>query len=85
MEAHGQVYVQGKDFWARCDSLYYNQQKDQVILEGKESGYATLYKYDVVGGKPQVVEGRQIIYNRATGQTWVNGASSVTGSSAPRR
>lgn len=79
MEAHGKVYTQGREFYARADVVRFNQQKQQVIFEGSETGLATLYKASRPGDKPQVVEGKRIIYNRATGKIDVIGASSVSG------
>jgi lipopolysaccharide export system protein LptA len=85
MESHGKVYVQGKEFYARADSLYYNQLKNQIILDSSESGHATLYKVTVQGEKPQEVVGKRIIYNRGTGKIDVSGATSIIGESVPRR
>jgi hypothetical protein len=82
MEAHGKVYAQGREFYARADWATYNEQKEQVILYGGD-GYATLYKRDVQGGEANTLEGKKIIYNRSTGKTEVYGASSVTGSTSP--
>ncbi|MFO0928413.1 MAG: hypothetical protein U0736_15535 [Gemmataceae bacterium] len=83
MEAVGKVYAQGREFYARADVVRYNQQKQQVIFEGGESGLATLYKVARPGDKPQTVEGKRILYNRATGKIDVIGASSITGETAP--
>jgi lipopolysaccharide export system protein LptA len=79
MWAHGKVYVQGREFYARADTVTYNQAKEQVIFHGEESGMATLYKIDQKGGKPQLVEARKIIYNRTTGEIRVEGAREATG------
>jgi lipopolysaccharide export system protein LptA len=86
MEANGRVLVQGREFHARSDHLAYNQQKQQVILTGKDGNNATLWKQTRRGEKPQEVVGRQIIYNRSTGEISVNAASSISGESAvPRK
>lgn len=85
MEAIGKVYAQGREFYARADVVRYNQQKQQVIFEGGESGLATLYKVARPGDKPQVVEGKRILYNRATGKIDVIGASSISGETAPKQ
>jgi hypothetical protein len=81
MEAHGRVYVQGKDFYARSDAVYYNQAKDQIIFDGTESGMATLYKIKHVGGEAQVIRGQKILYNRVTGESKVDKAESFRGES----
>jgi lipopolysaccharide export system protein LptA len=83
MEAHGRVYLQGKEFYGRADWATYNQQKEQVILYGGD-GYALLYKQDVPGGKPSVLEAKKIIYNRATGETNAFEAREISGDSAPK-
>src|SRR5262249_335579 len=83
MEAHGKVYTQGREFRARSDVVRYNQQKQQVIFEAEEGGWATLTRSTRPGGPPDTVEGKKIIYNRATGETKVDHARSVTGESAP--
>jgi hypothetical protein len=83
MEGHGRVYIQGEDFWARGDAVYYNHLKQQVIIEGGESGNATLYRVPKRGAEENKVEAKRILYNRATGKTDVMGASSVSGESAP--
>jgi hypothetical protein len=87
MEAHGRVYVQGKDFYARADSVYYNQAKDQVILDGKDSGEATLYKQPRPGMKPEEFRGSKIIYSRTSGRADVIKGSEFNGSSlsTPRK
>jgi hypothetical protein len=69
MEAYGRVYVQGKEFYARADAVFYNQAKDQIILDGRDSGQATLYKIRAQGAKPEVVRGKKIIYSRSTGKS----------------
>jgi hypothetical protein len=85
MEGHGNVYVQGREFYARGGSVYYNQQKQQIILDGNEVGQATLYRVITPGAPPDVLVGKKIIYNRATGETQVLGASGIQGESLPGR
>jgi lipopolysaccharide export system protein LptA len=90
MEAHGQVYLQGREFYGRADSATYNQQKEQVILYGGD-GYALLYRQTVPGSTPSVLEAKKIIYNRSTGETNAfevrsasgNGPGKGTGPGAP--
>lgn len=85
MEGRGKVYLQGKEFWARGDEVFFNQLKQQVIIRGEASGNATLYQRKRPGEPPSKVEAQEIIYNRATGETKVNGASSIQGQSMPRK
>jgi lipopolysaccharide export system protein LptA len=85
MEGRGKVYIQGRDFWARGESVYYNQLKRQVIISGKDGSNATLYQQTRPGEKGRTVEAKQIIYNRATGTIDILGASSMSGESVPKR
>jgi lipopolysaccharide export system protein LptA len=84
MEAHGSVYVQGKEFYARAASVYYNQAKEQVILEGG-SGVAKLYRQLTQGGKADELTGKKIIYNRKTGHTKVENSYGTQGQTIPGR
>lgn len=85
MEAHEMVRIHGRGFWANADSVYYNEQKQQIILEGKESGHAVLYKTDRPGAKPQRIEGKKLIYNRATGEINGQGVTSTSGEAEQRK
>jgi hypothetical protein len=80
MEAHENVYAQGREFWARCGSLYYNQAKDQIILEAGTRGTATLYRQNGRNGRPETTEAQKIIYNRSTGEAQAFGIGSISGS-----
>jgi lipopolysaccharide export system protein LptA len=81
MEAHDQVYVQAREFYARADSVFYNQAKDQVIFDGTKSGRTTLWKIVGKGTKPQEITGKKIIYSRKTGKTDVVDADGLSGES----
>jgi lipopolysaccharide export system protein LptA len=83
MEAHDQVKLHGRDFWAYADAVYYNEQKQQVILEGKDGGTAVLYKRERPGDNPKRIEGKRLIYNRATGEINGQGVTSVIGETTP--
>ena len=86
MEGHGRVSVQGRDFDASGQSIYYDQLKEQVILEGSESVPAVLRKEGSrPGAERQRFEGRKLIYNRKTGKIDGAGVSSINGESAGRR
>lgn len=81
MTGTGNVYVQGKEFYAHAQVVKYNQQKQQVILEGSKEAPARLVKQSIVGGKTETVEGLRITYNRAQGETKVEGGTQVQGES----
>src|SRR5262249_59936390 len=58
MEAHGRVWVQGRQFHARADKVFYNQSKNQVIFENTD-GYATLYKLPGGGAKAETIQAKE--------------------------
>jgi lipopolysaccharide export system protein LptA len=68
MEAHGRVTAQGKEFFAQCDHMTFNEEKDQVIFIGDNGRPAVLERRFVKGGKPDVIHGRKITYIRSTGK-----------------
>lgn len=84
MKADGNVYVQGREFWARAAAVHYNEAKQQVILDGKD-GWATLSRVTRPGAPPEQSEGKKIIYNRKTRKVDVIQARQVQGESLPSR
>jgi hypothetical protein len=84
MVAHDHVSVWSEEFQATCDDLYYNQAKDQVILDGQRTE-AKLFKITTQGAEPQVLRGKKIIYNRTTGDAKVEGGDSIRGNQFPGR
>jgi lipopolysaccharide export system protein LptA len=82
MEARGKVYVQSKNMYARAEAVFYNQAKNQIILDGA-GGQASLYKRPRVGAPHEQVTGTKIIYNQVTGETDVQGGDGLSGSSSP--
>jgi lipopolysaccharide export system protein LptA len=84
LSAVGQVTAMGRDFHARADKMTYNDQKQQVILEAAEGGYAVLTQYSRPGVISQRTEARQVIYDRTTGIAKGIGARSVSGEAGGR-
>jgi hypothetical protein len=82
MEATGSVNVQGRDFVATADEVTFDESKDLIIFSSKQ-GTSTLKKYDVLGGKPQVVSGKTILFNRKTRDTKIEGTNTIHGSTGP--
>src|SRR5207245_1254444 len=82
MEAWGRVYVQSKNMYARAEAVFYNQAKNQIILDGAGS-QASLYKRPRVGAPYEQVTGTKIIYNQVTGETDVQGGDGLSGTSTP--
>jgi hypothetical protein len=78
--ALGRVFVQGRDYYARCEVLDFNRFKNQIILDGGD-GRAALYKRAVVGAPYESVVGRRIIHNRGSGRTQVEGGDEIRSSS----
>jgi lipopolysaccharide export system protein LptA len=83
LQATGRVYVQGKEFHARAEVMHYNQEKDQIILDGTTTGVAILYKQKYHGGPIEKIEGKKILYIRRTGYARVEEAGSLSGESMP--
>jgi hypothetical protein len=81
MTAKGGVQVRAREFYGRSEKLTYNEEKDQLILEGGDGGLATLYKVARPGAKPQEIKGKKITYIRSTGifkieeGEWINVAN----------
>src|SRR5262249_20357995 len=68
MEAQGHVTVTANEFWATCNTLHYDESKDQIIFYGDENGPATLDRSKVPGARSDRVAGKTILYNRRTGE-----------------
>jgi hypothetical protein len=77
MEAHGNVSVKGREFFATAEKVFYNELKDQVIFIAGENSWAKLSKIIVAGGTPETLEGKKIIYSRTTGKATVEGAKTL--------
>jgi hypothetical protein len=78
MVAEDAVRVQGRDFDASADVVRYDESKDQIVFESKD-GTATLRKFDALGGPPQVVSAKSIMYNRKTKEIKTGGTSTIYG------
>jgi hypothetical protein len=79
MLARGHVMVQAREFWGRADTVTYNEAKDQVIFDGGENGYATLYKVTVKGAPATALTGKRITYIRSSGAYRIDGGKWITG------
>jgi hypothetical protein len=82
MEAIGGVRVSGRDFEAFAESVTFDESKDLIIFDSP-GGLSKLTKTDVPGGKPQVVSGKTILFNRKTKDTKIEGTSTIHGSTGP--
>jgi lipopolysaccharide export system protein LptA len=79
MIAIGHVRVQSKDMSGRAAKVMYNEEKDQIILEGGDDGYAVLYKYETQGADQPHVRAKRITYMRKTGQYRTEGTIGING------
>ncbi len=79
MEAHGQVFVQAKEFEAQSDHMTYNEAKNQIIFTGEGNNLAVLSKIASVGAKPEMFKAKKIIYIRSTGEATAGEANSFEG------
>jgi len=79
MEAHGQVWVQAREFEAQSDHMTYNEAKDQIIFTGEGNNLAVLSKIPFVGAKPDVFKAKKITYIRSTGEAKADRVGSFEG------
>jgi len=79
MEAHGQVWVQAREFSAQSDHMTYNEAKDQIIFTGEGNNLAVLSRVRFKGANPEVMRGRKITYKRSTGEATSDGTQSLNG------
>lgn len=77
MEALRRVRVQARNYWGVCDSLTYNEAKDQIIFIGSEATPARLFRVTRTGSPPEETRGKKIIYIRSTGEFQVDGGGTI--------
>jgi lipopolysaccharide export system protein LptA len=77
MTATSRVTVDANEFSARCDTLYFNEAKDQIIFRGNENGKATLVRRLIKGEQGKTISGKEIIYIRSTGEFKVDGGDYI--------
>lgn len=79
MEARGRVTVQGKDFYALADVLKYNEDKEQVILEGSEGSPAKLLRYTKGPTyEPDKFTGQKIFFWRRTNDVRIENGQGIS-------
>jgi lipopolysaccharide export system protein LptA len=79
MTAVGHVTVQSDKVTGNAAKVTYNEEKDQLIFDSVDQGYATIYKTEIPGGEPKKFQGKKIIYIRKTGECNVQGGSEFSG------
>src|SRR5262249_45656377 len=83
MTGTGDVYVkaadaQGRIFWGTAEVVHYDEEKDQVIFDGK-GGLAELYQVERRGDQPKKTRAKKIIYSRKDGKVDVDGVTEIQG------
>jgi hypothetical protein len=80
MKAVGRVLVQGPDFWGRAETVTYNEEKDQLIFDGGETGQAVLARKAAPGVPPEGdLHGKRITYIKSTGDYKIDGGHWMSG------
>jgi len=81
MRAERSVSFRTPEFYGTADIVKYNEGRDQIIFEGADGNYATLYQFTgpAAGNRPREIKGRQILYERKTGKLIVDGGKEIIG------
>jgi hypothetical protein len=74
MTATYRVWVKSNEYEASCNTLHFDEAKDQVIFRGSENGLATLTRTLKKGVQPEIIKGKEIINIRSTGAFKVDGS-----------
>jgi lipopolysaccharide export system protein LptA len=85
MTGTGDVYVkatdaQGRLFWGTAEEVHYDEEKDQVIFDGK-GGLAELNQFERRGEQPKKTRAKRILYSRKDGKVDVDGVAEIQGGS----
>jgi len=83
MTGIGDVYVRATDakgqvFWGSAEEVHYDEEKDQVIFDGK-GGLAEVYQIERRGDTPKKTKAGKIIYSRKDGKVDVDSAAEIQG------
>jgi hypothetical protein len=83
MTGIGDVYVKATDsrgqvFWGSAEEVHYDEEKDQVIFDGK-AGLAELFQVERRGDAPKKTRARKIIYSRRDGRVDVDNTAEIQG------
>jgi hypothetical protein len=82
MRAEKSVSFRTPEFYGTADIVKYDQAKEQIIFEGVGSNLAVLYRFTPrqgAGAAPDVIRGRQILYERKTGKFILEGGKEISG------
>src|SRR5262245_7390422 len=78
MIAENNAFFRTPEFFGNADVIKYDQSQEIVIFEGKNGNTTKLYKLRAAGAKPQLIEGRKILYNRKTGTFELGGGKVIS-------
>jgi hypothetical protein len=83
MDGLGRVYLKSTDakgqvFWGTAEFIRYDEEKDQVIFDGKD-GLAEVYQVERRGDEPKKTVAQKIIYWRKTGKMEVDKVTEIRG------
>lgn len=78
MIAENNAFFRTPEFSGNADVIKYDQSQEIVIFEGKNGNSTKLYKLRGDGAKPQLIEGRKILYNRKTGTFTLDGGKVIS-------
>ena len=83
MTGTGQVYLKATDakgqlFWGVAEEVHYDEEKDQVIFDGKD-GLAEVYQVEHRGDEPKKTVAKKIIYSRKDGKVDASSLANLRG------
>jgi len=78
MVAKNSAFFRTPEFYGNADVIKYDQSQELVIFEGDNGNTTKLYKFRERGAKPQLIEGRKILYNRKTGTFTLDGGKVIS-------
>jgi lipopolysaccharide export system protein LptA len=77
MVARNNAFFRTPEFYGSADVIKYDQSQELVIFEGENGNTTKLYKLRAPGAKPQLIEGRRIVYNRKTATFILDGGKEI--------
>ena len=78
MVAENNAFFRTPEFFGNADVIKYDESQELIIFEGKNGNLVKLYKLGAIGARPQLIEGRKILYNRKTGTFTLDGGKVIS-------
>lgn len=79
LEAKGRASCQFDSYFAEGDAIKYDEEKQQLIIQGTKDQPAVVTKMNAVGQQPQVSRGVKFTYDRLTGRFVGQDVTSIRG------